>query len=94
MQICSKTGRKLTFNQIITLTKQIAESLKSYGIKKHEVVGICMQSGIEYLPLVMAITSIEAVCATSNPSYTVGKETSVFRSRLRKKVTEKKQSLK
>jgi len=69
--ICSKSGRRLTFDQIIKNTKQIAELLKRCGIQKHEVVGICMQSGIEYLPLVLAVISIEAVCATSNPSYTI-----------------------
>ena len=56
-----EASASLTYEQLFELVKESAENLKAQEIKKHARVALLCPEGIDYIVLVLAILSMDAV---------------------------------
>jgi 4-coumarate--CoA ligase len=64
------TGRKITFSELISLSKKFSSYLKRIGFKQGDCLGILSPNSLEYPIIVWGVLYAGGVVTTMNPLYT------------------------
>ncbi|CAH2062223.1 unnamed protein product, partial [Iphiclides podalirius] len=80
--INAETGQSLTFRQLVQQSVDIALSLVRIGVRKGEVVGVCSEKRIEFIPTVLGV--ICAGATYTGVDVTGGRATILHRTELAK----------
>ncbi|XP_045508244.1 4-coumarate--CoA ligase 1-like isoform X1 [Colias croceus] len=65
-----ETHKSITYNGIVCDAMSVAISLTRMGVKRGETVGVCMETRVEYWPIVIGVSCTGAVINPFNIGYT------------------------
>lgn len=72
MQIEANTDRQYTFAEIHALVRRLASALRRRGVKRGHVVCICSTNCVDYVIVILAVTSLGAILTTASHHNTIG----------------------
>jgi len=64
------SNTKFTCAEVIEKVKQLASALTKSGLKKQEVVAVCIGNSVYYPVIILAVNACNAIMSPCNPNYT------------------------
>ena len=72
-QIEGETNRHYTNEELIQLTKKVANNLYRRRLARNEVFVVLIPNCLEFIPISIAVPLLGAIYSGVNPDYTAGK---------------------
>ena len=73
-QICSQTNKTYRYDELRPLVRRISSGLVRAGLRKDDVVFVCMNGCVEFVPLVLGIIASGGIVTSCNPQFTKGND--------------------